>query len=34
MRDDQWEGIKESLPGKEGDSGRAGNAITRNLSIL
>jgi transposase len=24
LRDDQWEKIKESLPGKEGDSGRTG----------
>ncbi|PPE03012.1 hypothetical protein HCUR_01545 [Holospora curviuscula] len=25
IRDDQWEQIKESLPGKEGDAGRTGN---------
>jgi hypothetical protein len=24
LRDDQWEKIKDALPGKQGDQGRAG----------
>ncbi len=33
LRDDQWERIKDILPGKEGDVGARANIITTILSL-
>lgn len=34
LREDQWEAIKDSLPGKEGDRGRSGDDNKRFIHAV